>query len=106
VEGLNPDGTGHDDGRTIMIEANRNDTDKIWRPVISCIISGSESGGASYTRILHKEIVVISDLIDMIDYGVEAPYVGNALSTHQMYLMSNCGNQLFKNSFQNPSNPD
>jgi hypothetical protein len=45
---------------------------------------------------------VINDLIPIIRHKVEAPAVGNPMSTPQLYLMSNCGNQVYRNSVAEP----
>jgi hypothetical protein len=47
-------------------------------------------------------ITVINDLVEITRHKLEAPSIGNPLSTPQMYLKSNCGVQVFQNSLLNP----
>jgi hypothetical protein len=48
-------------------------------------------------------IEVVSDQIKYEAQVIEAPYVGVSLSTAQLYLTSNIGYQVFKNSFLTPN---
>jgi hypothetical protein len=45
---------------------------------------------------------VLNDLVPITKYKVEGPAVGNPMSTPQLYLMSNCGNQVYRNSVSEP----
>jgi hypothetical protein len=47
-------------------------------------------------------ITVINDLVEITRYKIEAPAVGNPLSTPQLYLLSNIGNQVYQNSLMDP----
>jgi hypothetical protein len=51
---------------------------------------------------LYMTINVINDIMEVKRHKLEAPSVGNPLSTPQMYLKSNCGAQVFQNSLLNP----
>jgi hypothetical protein len=54
-------------------------------------------------KTLTMTINVINDLVAVSYYTVEAPSVGNPLSTPQLYLESNCGNQIYFNPVGNPN---
>jgi hypothetical protein len=47
-------------------------------------------------------INVINDLVEILRPKIEAPAVGNPLSTPQLYLKSNCGAQVLQNSMVTP----
>jgi hypothetical protein len=54
------------------------------------------------TRYLKMHITVINDLTEKAKRKTEAPAVGNPLSTPQLYMVSNCGSQVFQNSLTYP----
>jgi hypothetical protein len=57
--------------------------------------------GGTDPTYLDIRLTVITDQIQMEDWSIEAPYVGNSMSTSQLYLLSNCGNQWFNNDLNN-----
>jgi hypothetical protein len=46
------------------------------------------------------EITVINDQVEVIRQEVEPPMVGSGLSTTELYLLSNCGTQSYRNSLE------
>jgi hypothetical protein len=52
------------------------------------------------------KIEIISDQVEYTSEVVEAPVVGVSLSTPQLYLLTNIGYQMFKNSMLNPRQLD
>jgi hypothetical protein len=48
------------------------------------------------------EVFVMSDQVEYDTYYLEAPYVGYSLSTPQLYVTTNIGYQVFRNSFTQP----
>jgi hypothetical protein len=51
-------------------------------------------------KVLHEDNIhwiVINDLIEIERYRIVAPSVGNPMSTTELFLQSNCGNQIMYN---------
>jgi hypothetical protein len=53
-------------------------------------------------RYIKMTITVINDLVTATRWKLEAPAVGNPLSTPQLYLMSNIGSQVYQNKLTTP----
>jgi hypothetical protein len=47
-------------------------------------------------------ITVLNDLIPIVKYKMDPPSVGCPMSTPQLYLMSNAGNQIYRNTVDKP----
>jgi hypothetical protein len=106
TQGLTPDGYGKDDGRSIIVQALHSATPP---NMTAEVIAKAVRYGTSITDIQEDvdvpfHLTVLSDQITMTEWAVESPYVGNSLSTPQLYLLTNCGNQLYKNSLADPHN--
>jgi hypothetical protein len=99
---MTPDGTCPGDGRSVVIQARQQETD----PFLAQVIAHYTYVAADMPTQGVFEIEVVSDMIEMNDWSVEAPYVGNSMSTPQLYLLSNCGNQWFNNDLQRPHELD
>jgi hypothetical protein len=96
---LNGDGTAKDDSRSVLIQARQQATP----PHEPAVVIAHYFPGYATGRF---EIEIISDMIQMSDNCIEAAYVGNSLSTAQLYLLSNCGNQWFNNDLNNARDLD
>jgi hypothetical protein len=89
-------GTCADDGRSVLVQARQDATLPDEYAEVIAYLYGKTSVG------LQKFLIrIVSDQIEMSDWSVEAPYVGNSMSTPQLYLLSNCGNQWFNNDLNN-----
>jgi hypothetical protein len=96
---VDQDGNGIDDGRTCMIQALHERT--------------SEAQIYAIIRHDHKveplppiTIEIISDQVEYTAQVIDAPVVGVSLSTPQLYLLTNIGYQMFKNSMLKPKQLD
>jgi hypothetical protein len=97
----NPDGSGFDDSGTCYIQALRRTgmayvtttyVDENW---------GEED--APKTVVTECEVWVMSDQVEYTTNYLEAPYVGYSLSTPQLYVTTNIGYQVVRNSFTTPN---
>jgi hypothetical protein len=108
TQGLDPLGNGKDDGRSIIVQALNTTTEeaevmaKVWRYTWDAAHKVKTKAGDAYD--VWFSLKIISDQVEATDWGVESPYVGCSMSTSQLYLLTNCGNQLFKNSLNDPRN--
>jgi hypothetical protein len=90
----NAAGDGIDDGRTVVVQALHHQTSRTQRAEVKAIIANSV--------ILTVDIEIVSDQVPYQANIIEAPYVGFSLSTPQLYLLTNIGYQVFKNSMLTP----
>jgi hypothetical protein len=97
-----PDGTCVGDGRSVTIQARQQATNGAAAEVIAHYVN--VDGSLPQQGVF--DIEVVSDQIQMTDWSIEAPYVGNSMSTPQLYLTSNCGNQWFNNDLERPHDLD
>jgi hypothetical protein len=112
TQGLTPEGYGKDDGRSIIVQALRTATTeaeviaKAWKWHWKDEETKKEKVKDGDAVNVVFTLTILSDQIETQDWGVEAPYVGSSMSTNQLYLLTNCGNQLFKNSLDEPRRLD
>jgi hypothetical protein len=88
-----------DDGHAIQVKAG-NVASPEHSPVY--VICGWDEVGQDERQYAQVAITVINDLVPVTRYKVEAPAVGNPMSSPQLYLMSNVGNQVYRNTIDNP----
>jgi hypothetical protein len=88
-----------DIGHSVPIQALSN----VGTVVLTCkFTSYNPDHPLDDSNILTMTINVINDLVEIDRPSIEAPAVGNPLSTPQLYLKSNCGAQVFQNSMISP----
>jgi hypothetical protein len=101
------DGTAFDDGRTVIVQALHHATTLDEKAEVKAeivIVTGEK--GQKTTILLTAEIEIISDQVEYQAQVIEAPYIGVSLSTPQLYLTTNIGYQVFKNSMLTPKTLD
>jgi hypothetical protein len=93
-----------DYGRSISLEALSN-TGEVE---LKCEFKGYDVGdptqnGRNTAHSLTMTIQVINDLVEVKRCRIVAPSVGNPMLTPQLFLISNCGNQIYLNTSLNPN---
>jgi hypothetical protein len=91
---------GVDDGRSVMVQALHQVTPSNYNARIYAEITFHD--GQTFA-LNPGEIEIISDQVQYLANVIEAPYVGVSMSTAQLYLTTNIGYQVFKNSFLSPN---
>jgi hypothetical protein len=97
---LTDDGNGNDDGRSCMIQALHEATTDAQIYAVYRTSDGSED------QTEPIKIEIISDQVEYTAEVIEAPVIGVSLSTPQLYLLTNIGYQMFKNSMLKPRQLD
>jgi hypothetical protein len=87
-------GTGVDDNGTVYIQALR----RAGKAHVHCTYHDEKEVGEG-----ECEVVVVSDQVQYETNYLEAPYVGYSLSTPQLYVTTNIGYQVVRNSFTAPN---
>jgi hypothetical protein len=91
----NDDDDGIDDGCTCYIQALR----EVGTATIIAHYRYKEEPTV-YDR--ECEVSILSDQVQYTTNVIEAPYVGYSLSTPQLYVTTNIGYQVFRNTFDDP----
>jgi hypothetical protein len=100
---VDTEGHGIDDGRTVMVQALHQVTSDVGpKPNVKASVTLS-TGNIIQLSI---PIDVMSDQVEYKAQVIEAPYVGVSLSTPQLFLLTNIGYQMFKNSMLTPRQLD
>jgi hypothetical protein len=84
-----------DNGLSVPIQACSNEDEE----EIHCRFTAYDM--KEKASVIHEDSMIIKVLNDVLEIPrkkIEAPAVGNPLSTPQLYLKSNCGAQVFQNS--------
>jgi hypothetical protein len=89
---------GVDDGRSCMVQALHHATTEDDRAHISALVTFNNES----TKTFQTNIEIITDQVEYKANVIEAPYIGASLSTPQLYLITNIGYQMFKNSMLTP----
>jgi hypothetical protein len=88
---------GTDDGRTVQVQALPSG-EGVAEVIAHCYDPILEN----YKKVTGT-VRVISDQVEYVSHTIEAPYVGYGLSTPQLYVTTNIGYQVVRNSFTNPN---
>jgi hypothetical protein len=83
---------GYKEGKTLL----RLDSWQWWE-----FDPATQSGSFKQSQaIITLEITVVNDQAPVIRQELEPPMVGSGLSTTELYLLSNCGTQSYRNSLE------
>jgi hypothetical protein len=96
---VDQEGHGIDDGRTCMIQALHEATTEAQ---IYAIVRH----GHKVETLPPINIEIMSDQVEYTAQVIDAPVIGVSLSTPQLYLLTNIGYQMFKNSMLKPKQLD
>jgi hypothetical protein len=113
------DGWTIDNVEVCSFYGTRTDRSKEWESNSCLVIAGYKAGKAILScgvEYYHRagtasdewiddgtrtfEIEVLNDQIEVLRQELEPPMVGSGLSTTELYLLSNCGTQSYRNSLE------